>query len=63
VRLLLEYPQLAQTQLAALLQLAQEHPIRLLVPMSHWKKTSGYAELSKPVYPNWAYSSARRSAR
>ena len=33
VRLLLEYPQLAQTQLAALLRLAQEQQIRVLVPM------------------------------
>src|SRR5207248_255095 len=33
VRLLLEYPQLAQTQLAALLQLSQERQIRVLVPM------------------------------
>ena len=33
VRLLLEYPQLAQTQLAALLRLAQERQIRVLVPM------------------------------
>lgn len=33
VRLLLEYPQLAQTQLAALLRLSQEQPIRVLVPM------------------------------
>jgi phosphoenolpyruvate-protein phosphotransferase len=33
VRLLLEYPQLVQTQLVALLQLAQEQPIRILVPM------------------------------
>lgn len=33
VRLLLEYPQLAQTQLTALLRLAQEQPIRVLVPM------------------------------
>jgi len=33
VRLLLEYPQLVQTQLIALLRLAQEQPIRVLVPM------------------------------
>ena len=33
VRLLLEYPQLLQTQLAAVLRLAQEQPIRVLVPM------------------------------
>jgi phosphoenolpyruvate-protein kinase (PTS system EI component) len=33
VRLLLEYPQLTQTQLAALLQLSQERQIRVLVPM------------------------------
>ena len=33
MRLLLEYPQLAQTQLAALLQLSQERQIRVLVPM------------------------------
>ena len=33
VRLLLEYPQLAQTQIDALLRLAQEQPIRVLVPM------------------------------
>ncbi len=33
VRLLLEYPQLAQTQIDALLRLAQEQPIRMLVPM------------------------------
>ena len=33
VRLLLEYPHLAQTQLAALLRLSQEQPIRVLVPM------------------------------
>lgn len=33
VRVLLEYPQLAQTQLAALLRLSQEQPIRVLVPM------------------------------
>ncbi len=33
VRVLLEYPQLARTQLAALLRLAQEQPIRVLVPM------------------------------
>ncbi len=33
VRLLLEYPKLIRTQLVALLQLAQEQPIRLLVPM------------------------------
>ena len=33
VRLLLEYPKLVQTQLAALLRLAQEQPIRMLVPM------------------------------
>ncbi|HVO27695.1 MAG TPA: phosphoenolpyruvate--protein phosphotransferase [Candidatus Margulisiibacteriota bacterium] len=33
VRLLLEYPQLAQTQLAALVRLSQEQDIRVLVPM------------------------------
>jgi phosphoenolpyruvate-protein phosphotransferase len=33
VRLLLDYPRLAQTQLAALLRLAQEQDIRVLVPM------------------------------
>ena len=33
VRLLLEYPQLAQTQLAALLRLSQERQLRVLVPM------------------------------
>jgi len=33
VRLLLEYPQLAQTQIDALLRLAQEQPVRVLVPM------------------------------
>src|SRR5262245_21262288 len=33
VRLLLEYPQLARTQLAALLRLAQEQDVRILVPM------------------------------
>jgi phosphotransferase system enzyme I (PtsI) len=33
VRLLREYPQLAQTQLAALLQLSQEQQLRVLVPM------------------------------
>jgi len=33
VRLLLEYPQLARTQLAALLRLAQEQDVRVLVPM------------------------------
>lgn len=33
VRLLLEYPQLARTQLAALLRLSQEQDIRILVPM------------------------------
>ncbi len=33
VRLLLEYPQLTQTQLGAVVQLAQEQPIRVLVPM------------------------------
>src|SRR5262249_51692272 len=33
VRLLLEYPQLAQTQLAALLRLSQEQQLRVLVPM------------------------------
>jgi len=33
VRLLLEYPQLVQTQLAALLRLSQEQPLRVLVPM------------------------------
>ena len=33
VRLLLDYPQLAQTQLAALLRLSQEQPLRVLVPM------------------------------
>jgi phosphoenolpyruvate-protein kinase (PTS system EI component) len=33
VRLLLEYPQLVRTQLAALFRLAQEQDIRILVPM------------------------------
>ena len=33
VRLLLEYPQLVQTQLGALLRLSQEQQIRVLVPM------------------------------
>ena len=33
VRLLLDYPQLAQTQLAALLRLSQERQLRVLVPM------------------------------
>jgi len=33
VRLLLEYPQLTQTQLCALLRLSREQPIRVLVPM------------------------------
>jgi len=33
VRLLIEYPHLAQTQIDALLRLAQEQPIRVLVPM------------------------------
>src|SRR6266849_2429248 len=33
VRLLLDYPQLVQTQLAALLRLSQEQPLRVLVPM------------------------------
>jgi phosphoenolpyruvate-protein phosphotransferase len=33
VRLLLDYPQLARTQLRALLRLAQQQPIRILVPM------------------------------
>ena len=33
VRLLLEYPHLVQTQLAALVRLAQEQPIRVLVPL------------------------------
>jgi len=33
VRLLLEYPQLTQTQLAALLRLSQERQLRVLVPM------------------------------
>jgi phosphoenolpyruvate-protein phosphotransferase len=33
VRLLLEYPQLAQTQLAALLRLSHEQQLRVLVPM------------------------------
>ncbi len=33
VRLLLEYPQLAQTQLAALLRLSEERQLRVLVPM------------------------------
>ena len=33
VRLLLEYPQLAQTQFAALLRLSQERHLRVLVPM------------------------------
>ncbi len=33
VRLLLEYPQLVQTQLAALLRLSQERQLRVLVPM------------------------------
>src|SRR5262249_60839457 len=33
VRLLLNYSQLARTQIGALLRLSQEHPIRVLVPM------------------------------
>jgi phosphoenolpyruvate-protein kinase (PTS system EI component) len=33
VRLLLDYPQLVRTQLAALFRLAQEHDVRILVPM------------------------------
>jgi phosphoenolpyruvate-protein phosphotransferase len=33
VRLLLEYPELVQTQLAALFRLAQEQDVRILVPM------------------------------
>jgi phosphoenolpyruvate-protein kinase (PTS system EI component) len=33
VRLLLEYPQLTRTQLAALLRLAREQDVRILVPM------------------------------
>lgn len=33
MRLLLEYPKLVHTQLAALLRLAQEQPIRVLIPM------------------------------
>src|SRR5207245_2143747 len=33
VRLLLEYPQLVRTQLAALFRLAQEQDVRILVPM------------------------------
>jgi len=33
VRLLLEYPQLVRTQLAALVRLAQEQDVRILVPM------------------------------
>ena len=33
VRVLLEYPQLARTQLAALLRLSQEQSVRVLVPM------------------------------
>jgi phosphoenolpyruvate-protein phosphotransferase len=33
VRLLLEYPQLARTQMGAILRLSQEHPLRVLIPM------------------------------
>ncbi|HVM96419.1 MAG TPA: phosphoenolpyruvate--protein phosphotransferase [Candidatus Acidoferrales bacterium] len=33
VRVLLEYPQLTQTQLVAILRLSQERPVRVLVPM------------------------------
>jgi phosphoenolpyruvate-protein kinase (PTS system EI component) len=33
VRLLLEYSQLLRTQMGAILSLAQEHPVRMLVPM------------------------------
>jgi phosphoenolpyruvate-protein kinase (PTS system EI component) len=33
VRLLLHYPQLVRTQIGALLQLSQEHAVRVLVPM------------------------------
>jgi len=33
VRVLREYAQLARTQLAAILRLAQEHPVRVLIPM------------------------------
>jgi phosphoenolpyruvate-protein phosphotransferase len=33
VRILLEYSQLARTQLGAILRLSQEHPVRVLIPM------------------------------
>jgi phosphoenolpyruvate-protein phosphotransferase len=33
VRLLLEYTQLVRTQMGAILRLAQEHPVRVLIPM------------------------------
>ena len=33
MRLLLNYVQLVRTQLGAILQLAQEHPVRVLIPM------------------------------
>ncbi len=33
VRLLLEYAQLARTQIGAILRLSQEHPVRVLIPM------------------------------
>src|SRR4029077_7201187 len=33
VRVLLEYSQLVRTQLGAILRLAQEHPVRVLIPM------------------------------
>src|SRR5262249_31954755 len=33
VRLLLDYPQLVRTQMGAILRLAQEHPVRMLIPM------------------------------
>src|SRR5262249_37156236 len=33
VRLLLDYPQLVRTQMGAVLRLAREHPVQVLVPM------------------------------
>jgi phosphoenolpyruvate-protein phosphotransferase len=33
VRLLLDYPQLVRTQLGAILRLAQEHPVQVLIPL------------------------------
>jgi phosphoenolpyruvate-protein phosphotransferase len=33
VRLLLDYPHLVRTQMGAILRLAQEHPVRMLIPM------------------------------